>query len=153
MIEGYSLKTAHEFIGRELGVSDWVTLGQEKINEFAHCTHDHQWIHVDVERAKRESPYGATIAHGYLTLSLVGVLQNEVGVMPKDAAQAINYGFDRVRFMAPVKAGSRVRMHVVLLGVEDKGKGRVLLKTQNTFEIEGEERPALVAETLVFLMS
>ena len=153
MIEGYSMNTAHEFVGRELGISDWITLDQEKINEFAHCTYDHQWIHVDEERAKRESPYGTTIAHGYLTLSLLAALQNEVGVAPADAAQIINYGFDRVRFMAPVKVGSRIRMHVTLLGAEDKGNGRVLLKTQNTFEIEGEERPALVAETLIFLMS
>jgi acyl dehydratase len=129
-ISGYSLQTLQDFVGRELGVSDWVTIDQARIDEFA---------------------VGTTIAHGYLTLSLLSPLQNEVGVVPDDATQAINYGLDRVRFMTPVKAGARVRMHVVLMTVEDRGKGQILLKTQNTFEIEGEEKPALVAESLAFL--
>jgi acyl dehydratase len=150
-ISGYSLQTLQDFVGRELGVSDWVTIDQARIDEFADCTKDFQWIHTDVERARKESPFGTTIAHGYLTLSLLSPLQNEVGVVPDDATQAINYGLDRVRFMTPVKAGARVRMHVVLMTVEDRGKGQILLKTQNTFEIEGEEKPALVAESLAFL--
>lgn len=151
-IEGYRKSTLQQFIGRELGVSDWITLDQSRINAFADCTDDHQWIHVDVERAERESPFGATIAHGYLTLSMLAPLQNQLGVIPSDVKQAVNYGLDRVRFMAPVKAGSRIRMQVKVLAVEDRGNGRLLLRTQNTFEIDGEERPALVCESLALLM-
>ena len=151
-ISGYSIQTVHQFVGRELGVSGWVTIGQRRIDEFAECTNDNQWIHVDVERARRESPFGGTIAHGYLTLSMLSPLQNEVGVIPDDAGQAVNYGLDRVRFMTPVKADARIRMRVKLLSAEDRGDGRVLLKTENTFEIEGEDKPALVAESLAFLM-
>ncbi|MCP5418934.1 MAG: MaoC family dehydratase [Gammaproteobacteria bacterium] len=150
-IAGYSLATLQNFVGLELGVSEWVAIDQARIDEFAECTNDHQWIHVDVERARRESPFGETIAHGYLTLSLLSPLQNAVGVVPDDAHQAINYGLDRVRFMTPVKAGARVRMHVAIVSAEDRGKGRILLKTRNTFEIEGEDKPALVAESLAFL--
>ena len=151
-IEGYSKSTAQAFTGRELGVSDWVTVDQKRINDFAKCTDDHQWIHVDVARAKRESPLGTTIAHGYLTLAMVAPLQNQIGVIPEDTAQVFNYGLDRVRFIAPVKAGARIRMRVTLLSAEDKGSGRVLLKTQSTVEIEGEEKPALVCESLVLLL-
>jgi acyl dehydratase len=107
---------------------------------------------VDVGRAERESPFGSTIAHGYLTLSLLASLAIEVGLVPKDASAALNYGLDKVRFMAPVKAGARVRNRVVLLSAEDKGGGRVLLKTQNTLQIEGEQKPALIAETLSMLV-
>jgi acyl dehydratase len=151
--DGYHLTTIQEFVGRELGVSDWLTIEQERINQFADCTGDHQWIHVDVERARRESPYGATIAHGYLTLALLAHFQFAIGLIPADVAQAINYGLDRVRFLAPVKAGARIRNRVVLLTVEDKGGGRVLVKTNNTVEIEGESTPAMVAETLAMLMA
>lgn len=151
-IPGYSIQTVQQFVGRELGVSSWVTIDQRRIDEFAECTNDDQWIHVDVERAKRESPFGGTIAHGYLTLSMLSPLQNEVGVIPDDVSQAVNYGLDRVRFMTPVKADARIRMRVTLLSAEDRGCGRVLLKTENTFEIEGEDKPALVAESLAFLM-
>ena len=151
-IPGYSIQTVQQFVGRELGVSSWVTIDQRRIDEFAECTNDDQWIHVDVERAKRESPFGGTIAHGYLTLSMLSPLQNEVGVIPDDVSQAVNYGLDRVRFMTPVKADARIRMRVTLLSAEDRGRGRVLLKTENTFEIEGEDKPALVAESLAFLM-
>src|SRR5438046_7520598 len=103
-----------EFTGREIGVSDWMEVDQHKIDEFADCTGDRQWIHVDVQRARRESPYGVTIAHGYLTLSLVASLSIEVGVIPADAGAALNYGLDKVRFIAPVKAGDRVRNRVVM---------------------------------------
>jgi acyl dehydratase len=151
-IAGYSMATLSEFVGRELGVSEWTTVTQGRIDGFAEFTGDRQWIHVDVERARRESPFGGTIAHGYLTLSLVASLAMEVGVVPADAKAGLNYGLDKVRFMAPVRAGARVRNRVVLLAVEDKGGGRVLIKTQNTLEIEGGEKPALIAETLAMLM-
>lgn len=137
--------------GQELGVSGWVTVDQAKINEFAACTGDGQWIHVDAERAKRESPYRATIAHGYLTLSLVAGLGLEIGAVPKNTQAAFNYGLDRVRFLNAVKVGQRVRLRTTLVSMEDKGPGQYLMKSSNTIEIEGEEKPALVAETLVML--
>jgi acyl dehydratase len=150
-VSGYGMKTAADFEGQELGVSSWQLIDQDRINAFADCTGDHQWIHVDVERAKREGPFGGTIAHGYLTLSMLAPLQQEIGVIPEDAGQAINYGLDKLRFVTPVKAGSRIRMRVRLLSIEDRGKGRLLLRTENTFEIEGEDKPALTAESLALV--
>jgi acyl dehydratase len=149
---GYSMATLAEFAGREIGVSGWVDVDQRRIDEFADCTGDRQWIHVDVERAKRESPFGGTIAHGYLTLSLAASLCIEAGAVPSDAKAAINYGLGKVRFMTPVRAGARVRNRVALLAVEARGEGRVLVTLQNTIEIEGEAKPALVAESLALLM-
>ena len=150
-IPGYGMKTVTEFVGQELGLSDWHLIDQNRIDAFANCTGDHQWIHVDVERAKRDGPFGGTIAHGYLTLSMLAPLQQEVGVIPEDAGQAINFGLDKLRFLTPVMAGSRIRMRVTLLAVEDRGKGRLLLRTQNTFEIDGVEKPALTAESLALV--
>ena len=148
----YSMATASQFVGRELGVSDWVTVDQDRVNGFAACTGDRQWIHVDVERAKRESPFGGPIAHGYLTLSLVAAMVMEVGVIPPDAATGLNYGLDRVRFIAPVKAGACLRTRASLLAAEVQSGGRVLLKLNCTLEIEGEAKPALVAELLCLLI-
>jgi acyl dehydratase len=152
-IPDYSMTTAPQFVGRELGVSDWVTVSQDRIDQFAACTGDRQWIHVDVERAKRESPFGAPIAHGYLTLSLVAALVMELGVIPSDAASGLNYGLDKVRFIAPVKAGARVRMRASLASAEAQNGGRMLLRLQSTLEIEGEAKPALVAELLCMLIA
>ena len=152
-ITDYRMATLADFVGRELGLSDWVTVDQKRIDEFAAATGDHQWIHVDVERAGRESPFGRTIAHGYLTLSLVAGSTLEIGAIPTDAKAGLNYGLDKVRFMAPVKSGARVRNRVVLLEAEDKGNGRVLIKLQSTMEIEGADKPALVAEMLTMLVS
>ncbi|MGZ3682055.1 MAG: MaoC family dehydratase, partial [Ktedonobacterales bacterium] len=151
--EGFTLATINELVGRELGVSDWITVDQERINQFAQCTGDHQWIHVDVERARRESPFGTTIAHGYLTLSLLPAMQDSVGTQLNGVKAALNYGADRVRFITPVKAGARIRDHITLVGAEDKGNGRVLLTTRHTVEIEGEEKPAMVADTLTMLIA
>ncbi|SAL06613.1 MaoC-like dehydratase [Caballeronia arationis] len=152
-IEGYGVATLKNFVGRELGVSNWVIVDQARIDAFAECTGDKQWIHVDVERATRESPYGGTIAHGYLTLSLLATLAIEVGLIPADARAGLNYGLDKVRFMAPVKAGARVRSRVVLLEVEEKQGGRIIVKTANELQVEGEDKPALVAETLAMLIA
>ena len=149
----FSFATAHEIVGREVGVSGWRAVDQALIDAFAACTGDRQWIHVDVERAGRESPYGSTIAHGYLVLSLVASMAAEAGLYPAGLAQAVNYGLDRVRFLAPVRPGARVRDRVVLLSAEEKGPGRLLLKTRHTVEIEGEEKPALVAESLTLMMA
>jgi acyl dehydratase len=151
--EGFTLATIGDFVGRELGVSDWITVDQERINEFADCTGDHQWIHVDVERATRESPFGTTIAHGYLTLSLLPAMQFSVGTLPGGVKAGLNYGADKIRFINPVKAGARIRDHITLVGAEDKGGGRVLMTTRHTVEIEGEEKPALVADTLAMLLT
>ena len=149
--ERYDVSTLKQFVGQELGVSPWLTVDQRRINEFADCTGDQQWIHVDVERAKQESPLGSTIAHGYLTLSLLPTMQKEVVTVPAAISQVMNYGLDRVRFVAPVKAGARTRNRVVLLAAEPQDKGRFLLTFQNTVEIEGGTKPTLIAQTLALL--
>ena len=151
-IAQYCMATAPQFIGRELGASGWVVVDQDRIDAFAACTGDRQWIHVDVARAKRESPFGGPIAHGYLTLSLVAAMVMELGVIPPDAATGLNYGLDRVRFIAPVKVGARVRTRATLLGAEPQRDGRVLLKLSCTLEIEGEAKPGLIAELLCLLI-
>ena len=142
-----------QHVGDEIGASSWITVDQQRINEFAHCTGDHQWIHVDVERAAKETPLGSTLAHGFLTLALLAPTAFEILLNGVEAKQAVNYGLDKVRFLAPVRAGRRVRNHVKVAAVEDKGKGRVLLTTENTFEIEGEDKPALIALSLTMLMN
>jgi acyl dehydratase len=148
----YDPATGDAQVGQELGVSDWLTIDQDRINAFADCTGDHQWIHVDVERATRESVDRTTIAHGYLTLSMLPNFSRDVGVAPKGVAQAYNYGSDRVRFLSPVPSGSRVRGRIELVSADRKQPGRVLLKTRHTVEIEGKEKPALIAEVLTLLV-
>ncbi|MBB5465009.1 acyl dehydratase [Paraburkholderia sp. Clong3] len=152
-IKEYSIAKIDDFVGRELGLSDWVVVDQARIDAFAACTGDRQWIHVDVERAKRESPFGGTIAHGYLTLSLLAALAIEIGLIPEDASAGLNYGLDKVRFMTPVKAGARVRNRVTLVSVEKKGSARIIVKTMNELQIEGEDKPALIAESLAMLVA
>lgn len=122
---------------------------QTRINQFAECTNDYQWIHVNVERAKRETSFGGTIAYGYLTLAMLAEILFEVVVKPAEVSQVLNYGLDRMRFLAPVKAGSRIRNRIKLLAAEPKDGGRLLLTTENTVEIEGEGKPALIAIALV----
>jgi acyl dehydratase len=139
-------------VSSELGVSRWLLVDQERIDRFAECTEDRQWIHVDVERAKRESPFGRPIAHGYLTLSLLGSLAIDVGAVPSDAAAGFNYGLDKVRFLAPVPAGARVRLRVSLDSVEDKSDGQLLIRTKNVLEIENSDKPALIADALALLI-
>ena len=151
-IPNYTMATVQDFVGRELGVTDWMTVGQERIDQFAACTGDQQWIHVDMARARRESPFGGPIAHGYLSLSLVAAMVMELGVIPPDAAGALNYGLDKARFVAPVKAGARVRLRASLASAEPQSGGRMLLKLHSTLEIEGEPKPALVAEVLCMLI-
>lgn len=148
----HTLATLSDWVGKELGTSKWVTVDQARINEFAHCTGDQQWIHVDVERAKKESPFGGPVAHGYLTLALLAELSMDIGVVPKDAKAAFNYGLDKVRFLAPVKSGARVRARISLMELTEQGGGRKLVKLNNTMEIEGESKPALIAETLAVLV-
>lgn len=134
-------------VGQELAVSAWLVVDQARIDAFAACTGDHQWIHVDVARAAA-GPFGATIAHGFLTLSLLPGLTSAAWAEGLGLEATLNYGSDKVRFLSPVRAGSRVRNRVTLRGVESKGPGRTLLTFENTMEIEGESKPALVAVTL-----
>lgn len=138
-------------IGEELGKSQWITIDQARIDDFAKATDDHQWIHVDPARAASEGPFGGTIAHGFLSLSLIAPTLFELLIDPLQMRQAINCGLDQVRFLAPVRAGKRVRNCISLIAVEDKGRGRWMLTTQNSFEIEGEDKPALIAQNLVLL--
>ncbi len=147
----FDLDNLQVCVGRELGVSDWLTIDQSRIDQFAECTGDHQWIHVDVERARRESPFGGPVAHGYLTLSLLAPTALEVFIRPAGITQAFNYGLDRVRFISPVRVGARVRNRIKLLSAEEKGGSRVLLSTDNTIEIEGEDKPALTAVALAMI--
>ena len=140
-------------IGKEIGVSSWHVLDQARIDEFADCTDDRQWIHVDPARAAKESSFGGTIAHGFLTLALVAPASFEVLMSRLKLKQAVNYGLEKVRFIAPVRAGKRVRSRIKVMALEDRGGGRFLLTTEHTFEIEGEEKPALVALSQAMLMS
>jgi len=151
-IAGYTMTTIPDFVGQELGITGWTAIAQERVDQFAACTGDHQWIHVDVERAARESPFGGPIAHGYLTLSLVAAMVIELGVIPPDAASGLNYGLDKVRFLVPVRSGARVRLRARLLSAEHLAGGRTLLKLQTTLEIESETKPALIAEMLCLLI-
>ncbi|MDM0115229.1 MaoC family dehydratase [Variovorax sp. J22R133] len=146
------MATLDSFVGKELGVSEWVLVDQQRINEFAHCTGDKQWIHVDVERANKESPFGAPVAHGFLTLSLLAPMGMEIGLVPKDSIASFNYGLNKVRFLAPVKVNSRLRARVSVTAVVDQGGGRKLVTLTNTMEIEGADKPALIAETLAVLV-
>jgi acyl dehydratase len=134
------------YIGKPIGTSEWVLVDQGMIDKFADATGDHQWIHVDVERAKREMPGGKTIAHGFLTLSLLAGLAHQVYEI-RQRSRGINYGSNKVRFTAPVPVGSRVRLSQTLKNVEDIDGG-VRMTFESTMEIEGSSRPALVAETL-----
>ena len=151
-LPNYSMATAPEFVGRELGTSNWVVVDQSRIDQFANCTGDRQWIHVDVERAAREGPFGGPIAHGYLSLSLVAAMLIEIGIIPKDAATGLNYGLDKVRFLTPVKVGARVRARAVLMSAQPQDGGRLLLKLECKLEIEGEPKPAVIAEVLCMLI-
>jgi acyl dehydratase len=141
-------ETLQPRVGEELTVSDWLAVDQARIDSFAACTEDFQWIHVDRTRAAA-GPFGETIAHGYLTLSLLPRLT--AGAWAKDLGLGalLNYGLDRVRFVTPVRAGAKIRNRLRLLSAESKGPGRTLIAFENTVEIEGETRPALIATTLV----
>lgn len=136
-----------ERVGQELGVTDWFQMDQERIDRFADCTEDHQWIHVDREKAAK-GPFGTTIAHGYLTISLLPHFAAGISVVPEGTMMAINYGMNKLRLVNPVKSNARIRDRIVLSDVVEKESGRILVTTTHTIEIEGEEKPALVAEVL-----
>ncbi|PKF70375.1 dehydratase [Pseudomonas fluvialis] len=134
-------------VGKDLGFSDWIQIDQERVNQFAECTGDHQFIHVDPEKAKL-TPFGCTIAHGFLSLSLIPKLMEGLMPLPKGLKMAVNYGLDSVRFIQPVKVGARVRLGLSLLDAQEKNPGQWLLKARTVLEIEGEAKPAYVAEPL-----
>jgi len=134
-------------IGKELEPSPWFEITQERVNQFADATNDHQFIHVDQVRAA-ETPFGGTIAHGFLTLSLLSHLNSLTAVVPENMVMGINYGSDKVRYINPVRVGKRIRSHQRIVDVTEKNPGQWLVKTAVTVEIEDEEKPALIAETL-----
>jgi len=141
-----------EQIGTKLEPGAWVTLEQERINTFADCTEDHQFIHIDEEKAA-QTPFGGTIAHGFLTLSMLVKMTEETGIMPENTIMGMNYGFDKIRFLAPVRAGKRVRAHCEIANVARKDDSRFLTTQTISVEIEGEDTPALVAQWLVMTVA
>ncbi len=146
----YTRETVKELVGQELGVSDWVEVPQEMVNEFADLTNDHQFIHVDPERAA-QTPLGGTIAHGFLTLSLLGGMVEVAQILIKGATMGFNYGFEKLRFLSPVRTGSRIRGRFVLDSVDERKPGQFLLTMVVTVEIEGSDRPALSAQWLTLV--
>jgi acyl dehydratase len=139
-------------IGTKFEPGAWIEVNQDRINTFADCTEDHQFIHVDPEAAKN-TPFGGTIAHGFLTLSLLAKLVEGNGIIPENIVMGLNYGFDKVRFLAPVRSGKRVRAHVEVADVTRKDDNRFLIKQAISVEIEGETTPALIAEWLTMVVT
>ncbi|MGX6510399.1 MaoC family dehydratase [Rhodococcus sp. SJ-2] len=135
------------YVGRPLGLSSWITVGQDRIDTFADATDDHQWIHIDPDRAKKESPFGGPIAHGYLTLSLIIPMWYEV-LKVDSVTLALNYGLDKVRFTNPVPAGGRVRLDATLKSLEELPEGGVQIVIEGVIELEDSERPAVVVEAI-----
>ncbi|MBA4369000.1 MAG: enoyl-CoA hydratase [Desulfobacterium sp.] len=146
-VEVLSIKKMRERIGEELGVTDWFQMDQNRINKFADCTLDHQWIHVDQEAAAK-GPFGKTIAHGYLVVSLLSYFAADCAILPEGTMMAVNYGMNKLRLMSPVTFDAKIRDRIVLSQVEEKSNGRVLVTTTHTIEIEGMGKPACVAEVL-----
>jgi acyl dehydratase len=141
-------RSLKDWVGREIGISDWFAISQERIQQFANATEDSQWIHLDVERAQRESPYGATIAHGFLTLSLLSHLLKQAVQIKNGARLSVNYGLNRVRFPAPVRAGSKVRGRFTLQSVKEIPNA-VEAVFEAAIEVEGSEKPCCVAEWVI----
>jgi acyl dehydratase len=141
-----SIDEAEALVGQELGVSEWKEIDQKRIDGFAEVTEDHQWIHVDVERATAESPYGAPIAHGFLTLSLIPAMSKDNFVL--DGKLGINYGLNKVRFLGAVTVGSRIRVRSFLLSADKVSDDTVNLTVRQTVEVEGRDKPAAVAEAI-----
>ncbi len=143
-----ALATFQEQMNQEVGVSNWILIDQKMIDAFGDITHDDQWIHTDPTRAAAETPFGGTIAHGFLTLSLASRFVYECFTPPKGQVMGINYGFEKLRFLAPVRAGARVRGRFVLNKADKRSDTTILRETRLTIEIEGHEKPALVADWL-----
>ena len=148
-VEAMPVEKMKERVGNELGVTEWFQMDQDRINKFADCTEDHQWIHVDEEKAA-QGPFGQTIAHGYLTISLLPYFSADHALVPEGTMMAINYGINKLRFPNAVRVGSRLRLRATLLAV-DEVAGGLQIAESGTFEVEGESRPACVAELLMRL--
>ena len=142
-----SLDEIRSQIGQEIGVSGWLEIGQDRISQFADATDDHQFIHIDPVAAAK-TPFGGTIAHGFLSLSMLSRMAADAMLVPDGVKMGVNYGLDRVRFLAPVKAGKRVRGRFVLDSIDEKAPGQILMRHTVTVEIEGEDKPALTAQWL-----
>ena len=151
MFEIVPVEKLKTMIGHDNGTSDWVLIDQDMVNRFADATGDHQWIHVDVENAKK-GPFGCTIAHGFLILSLTPLFISSGKYLPEGMTLVLNYGLNKVRFIAPVPVGSRVRSKMTISGVEEKDPGRLLVTTTHTIEIEGQEKPACIADALAMFI-
>ena len=143
-----SIDDAVATVGQELGVSDWKEIDQKRIDAFADVTEDHQWIHIDAERAKTESPYGTTIAHGFLTLSMIPALSKD-NMRVENALMAINYGLNKVRFLSAVPSGGRIRVRSELVDAAKVNDNTVNLTVRQTIELDGSDKPAAVADTIV----
>src|ERR1700757_2314829 len=146
-----SIEDAEGLVGQELGVGEWKEIDQKRIDAFADVTEDHQWIHIDAERAKKESPYGTTIAHGFLTLSLIPALSKD-NFRVENAKMAINYGLNKVRFLAAVPSGGRIRARSELIDAEKVNDSMVNLVVRQTVELDGSDKPPAVAETIVRML-
>jgi acyl dehydratase len=151
-VEVQGVEGMQSLLGREIGPSEWRPVTQEDINSFAELSGDHQWIHVDVERAKTESPFGTTIAHGNLTLSLVDGFRGEL-IDATGFALGVNYGWDKIRFPAPVPVDSRVRARAEVVSVDEKGGGWYQVTTRFTLEVEGNEKPCFVGDSVTRVMA
>jgi acyl dehydratase len=143
-----SLAAYQAMVGKEVGVSSWHLVDQNRINVYADVIEDHQFIHIDPERAKKETPFGSTVAHGFLTMALLSIMSYEVMPVIEGTTMGVNYGFDKLRFISPVKAGSRVRGRFVLADARLRKERELQSRTNVTIEIEGEQKPALVADWL-----
>ncbi|MFH2132716.1 MAG: MaoC family dehydratase [bacterium] len=152
MTEVLPLEKIKERIGQEIAKSAWFEIDQKRINQFADCTEDHQWIHVDEEKAAA-GPFGKTIGHGFLTISMIPKFSEGNSLVPEGTLMAINYGLNKVRLLNPVTVGSKVRDNIVLGDVVEKSGGRILVTTIHTIEIEGQEKPACVAESLAMFFT
>ena len=151
--EPLTVATLHRLVDRTFAPSEWITVDQERINAFAACTGDHQFIHVDPERVARETPFPGTLAHGFLLLSLAAGHRQRDFPRVEDVALVLNYGLDRLRFTSPVVAGSRVRYRSRVLAAEPRAPGRVLLKQEAVMEVEGQDKPAVIAELLALYIA
>lgn len=144
-METKTLEQAKAMIGQEAGVSEWIEVSQERINQFADVTEDHQFIHINPDMAKM-TPFGGTVAHGFLTLSLLAKMGEQASVVLEGTKMGVNYGFDKVRFLAPVPSGAKVRGRFVVAAVDEKRPGQTLITYDVSVEIEGGEKPALIAQ-------
>jgi acyl dehydratase len=145
----FTIDTAPSLVGQKLVTTDWLTITQDQVDGFAAATLDPDWMHIDVERSRKESPYGGTIVQGFLNMTLVIYFSHNYAAQPSDVSYGLNYGVDRVRFLTPVLVGSRIRDHIILKEFEQRDENRFFQKTGHTIEAEGEEKPAAVVDFLV----